>query len=67
MDENLRNSSAVEAKELCDLAEGYSFILQTVLGVLAFSTLIGELPAIVVSEHCWPVLMTGTTCCSEEI
>ena len=35
-----KNESAVESRELCDLAEGYSFILQSVLGVLAFSTLI---------------------------
>ena len=27
---------------LCDLTEGYSFVLQSVLGVLAFSTLIRE-------------------------
>ncbi len=36
------NASISESKELCDLAKGYSFILQSVLGVLAFSTLIGK-------------------------
>lgn len=34
------SNGTVEGKELCNLAEGYSFILQSVLGVLAFSTLI---------------------------
>lgn len=31
-----------DGKQLCNLAEGYSFVLQSVLGVLAFSTLIRE-------------------------
>ena len=35
-------SGPEEEKELCNLAEGYSFLLQSLLGVLAFSTLIGE-------------------------
>ena len=39
----MENDSVVESRELCDLAEGYSFILQSVLGVLAFSTLICKL------------------------
>lgn len=30
------------SRELCDLTQSYSFVLQTVLGVLAFSTLICE-------------------------
>ena len=34
-------------KQLCNLAEGYSFVLQSLLGVLAFSTLIRECLAIV--------------------
>ena len=34
------NQSTTEV--LCDLTEGYSFILQFMLGVLAFSTLIRE-------------------------
>lgn len=38
------NSSSVGmgGRGLCDLTQGYSFILQSVLGVLAFSTLIRE-------------------------
>lgn len=38
------NSSGVGmgGRGLCDLTQGYSFILQSVLGVLAFSTLIRE-------------------------
>lgn len=35
-------SEGAGGKELCNLADGYSFVLQSVLGVLAFSTLIGE-------------------------
>ncbi len=34
------SSVVVDEKQLCDLAEGYSFVLQSVLGVLAFSTLL---------------------------
>lgn len=33
-------SDSIGGKELCNLADGYSFVLQSVLGVLAFSTLI---------------------------
>lgn len=36
------NKSVELSKELCDLTQGFSFILQTVLGVLAFSTLLSE-------------------------
>lgn len=36
----LDNTTNSGEKQLCNLAEGYSFVLQSVLGVLAFSTLI---------------------------
>lgn len=35
-------SGGDDGRQLCNLAEGYSFVLQSVLGVLAFSTLICE-------------------------
>lgn len=31
------------SKHLCDLTQGFSFILQSILGVLAFSTLLSKL------------------------
>lgn len=40
---NPDNNNTDESKPPCDLAEGYSFILQFVVGVLAFSTLICKL------------------------
>ncbi len=36
------NQTETVSRILCDLTQGYSFILQSVLGVLAFSTLICE-------------------------
>ena len=32
----------LDSKQLCDLTQGFSFILQSILGVLAFSTLLSE-------------------------
>ena len=41
-DSSVSDGIGGSGKQLCNLAEGYSFVLQSVLGVLAFSTLIGE-------------------------
>lgn len=35
-------NETLESRHLCDLTQGFSFILQTILGVLAFSTLLSE-------------------------
>lgn len=38
--EDMNNSEDMSSRRLCDLTQSYSFVLQSVLGVLAFSTLI---------------------------
>ena len=39
---NVSGDNRSSSEVFCNLTEGYSFILQIVLGVLAFSTLIRE-------------------------
>ena len=45
MSSNNSSGAGMGGRGLCDLTQSYSFILQSVLGVLAFSTLIRELHA----------------------
>jgi len=38
-----QGNESMASKHLCDITQGFSFILQTILGVLAFSTLISKI------------------------
>jgi len=47
---NVSGDNRSSSEVFCNLTEGYSFILQTVLGILAFSTLIREWTAFETSD-----------------
>ena len=50
--------------ELCNLTQGYSFILQSVLGVLAFSTLICKFRECIITSAQWLcVEILYVSCC----